>query len=49
LKGIANHYALNVHMGESKKHHVNIFQHLLLHHHIFISKQKDVNIAKDPM
>jgi hypothetical protein len=30
LKGTANHYALPIHIGVSKKHHVNIFQHLLL-------------------
>ncbi len=25
LKGIANHYELHIHMGGSKKHHVNNF------------------------
>ncbi len=49
LKGITNHYALPIHMGVSKTHHVNIFQHSFLHLHICITKQKDVNITKDPM
>jgi hypothetical protein len=32
LKGITNHYASPIHMGVSKIHHVNIFQHSFLHH-----------------
>jgi hypothetical protein len=43
LNGIANHYALPIHMGVSKKHHVSIFFNIhFLHHHIRITKQKDV-------
>jgi hypothetical protein len=35
LNGIANHYALPIHMGVSKKHHVSIFFNI--HSYIIIS------------